>query len=119
MTVVLWVFRILLAALFLFAGIMKLVGAEMEVADLRDGRARAMVSLRDRLAEIAGAILLLVPAVSAFGALLLLAVDIGAFVAQVTVLHQDWIHTVVIGVVLAGSSISSAGRSSTACAERR
>ncbi len=34
-------------------------------------------------------------------ALFLLLVDIGAFVAQVFALHGDWIHTIVIGLLLA------------------
>jgi hypothetical protein len=34
-------------------------------------------------------------------ALLLLAIDFGAFIAQITVLHIDWIHTIIIGLVLA------------------
>ena len=28
--------------------------------------------------------------------------DAGAFVAQVTRIHQDWVHTIVIGAVVAG-----------------
>jgi hypothetical protein len=31
---------------------------------------------------------------------LLFAVDLGAFVAQVAILHVDWIHCVVIGALL-------------------
>jgi len=51
--------------------------------------------------ELAGAIAILVPRTSPFGALLLLCVDVGAFVAQISVLHVDWIHTIVIGAALA------------------
>lgn len=51
--------------------------------------------------ELIGGIAVLVPAVSAFAAILLLVVDLGALVAQVTVLHIDWIHTVVIAALLA------------------
>ena len=43
---------------------------------------------------------ILVPSVSVFAAILLLAVDAGAFVAQVAILHMDWIHTIVIGAIL-------------------
>jgi putative oxidoreductase len=42
-----------------------------------------------------------VPSVSVFAAIVLLAVDVGAFVTQIAVLHGDWIHTVVIGAILA------------------
>ena len=38
--------------------------------------------------------------VSVFAAIVLLAVDVGAFVTQIAVLHGDWIHTVVIGAIL-------------------
>jgi len=31
---------------------------------------------------------------------ILLAVDVGAFVAQIAVLHGDWIHAIVIGALL-------------------
>jgi len=45
-------------------------------------------------------LLLIIPAVSPIGALFLLCVDAGAFLSQVAVLHGDWIHTVVIAVLL-------------------
>jgi uncharacterized membrane protein YphA (DoxX/SURF4 family) len=51
--------------------------------------------------EIGGGILVLVPALSALGAAVLLLVDVGAFIAQVSVIHMDWVHTVVIGALLA------------------
>jgi putative oxidoreductase len=50
--------------------------------------------------ELAGGIAILVPSVSVFAAIVLLAVDVGAFVTQIAVLHGDWIHTVVIGAIL-------------------
>ena len=50
--------------------------------------------------EVIGAIMVLIPTVSALGGCLLLLVDVGAFVAQVAVLHGDWIHTIVIGSVI-------------------
>jgi putative oxidoreductase len=49
---------------------------------------------------VIGGIGILVPPVSVFAAILLLAVDAGALVAQVAVLHMDWIHTIVIGAIL-------------------
>lgn len=97
-----WVFRLILAAIFVFAGVLKLAGVEMEVAVFDAVGLGQWLRYTTGLAEIAGAVALVIPAVSAFGALILLAVDIGAFGAQVLVLRQDWIHTIVIGVVLAG-----------------
>lgn len=101
MTIGIWVLRVLLAALFLVAGVLKLVGVEMEVAVFDAVGLGQWLRYATGLAEIVGAVALLIPSVSAFGALILLAVDIGAFGAQVLVLHQDWIHTVVIAVLLA------------------
>jgi putative oxidoreductase len=100
MTIGVWVFRVLLAALFLFAGISKLVGTTIE-RDIFEVVGGQWLRYLTGLAEVVGAVTLLVPAVSAFGALILLAVDIAAFGAQITVLHQDWIHPIVIGALLA------------------
>jgi hypothetical protein len=50
--------------------------------------------------KLIGGVAVLLPAVSPLGAVLLLFVDAGACIAQV-VLHQDWIHTIVIGTLLA------------------
>ena len=36
----------------------------------------------------------------ASGAILLLAVDVGAFFAQIFFLHEDWIYPIVIGAIL-------------------
>ena len=44
---------------------------------------------------------MLYPVTTAWGALMLLCVDVGAFIAQVTRIHQDWVHTIVIGAVIA------------------
>jgi putative oxidoreductase len=42
------------------------------------------------LLEVAGGIGILAPSISVFAAILLPAVDAGAFAAQVAVLHMDW-----------------------------
>jgi putative oxidoreductase len=101
MKIVLWVLRVLMAALFLFAGFAKLTSNPMMVQDF------ALLPVGDwfryftGLLEVVGAIALLTPAVSGLGALLLLIVDVGAFFAQVLFIHEDWIHTIVIGAILA------------------
>jgi putative oxidoreductase len=100
MTIVLWVMRILMAALFLFAAFGKLTSQQMMVDEF------AMLPIGDwfryvvGLLELVGAIALLTPIVSRLGALLLLLVDIGAFFAQVLFIRMDWIHTIVIGAIL-------------------
>ena len=100
--IVIWVLRILVAGLFAFAGFMKLSGQPMMVEEF------GVVGLGDwfriftGLVEIVGAAAVLYPITTAWGALLLLCVDVGAFIAQVTRIHQDWVHTIVIGAVVAG-----------------
>jgi putative oxidoreductase len=101
MTIVLWILRILMAALFLFASYMKLSGNPMMVDEFNTiGLGQWFRHLTGAL-ELAGGLAILVPSVSVFAALVLLAVDAGAFVTQIAVLHGDWIHTVVIGAILA------------------
>jgi len=96
-----WILRVVVAALFLFAGFMKLSGQPMMVAEFDTVGLGQWFRSFTGLLEVAGAVATLIPAVSALGAVLLLAVDAGAFVAQVGVLHMDWIHPIVIGAVIA------------------
>ena len=100
-TIVFWVLRVLVAAVFLAAGIMKLVGAPMLVAEFDLVGLGQWFRIVTGILEIGGGILVLVPARSALGAAVLLLVDVGAFIAQVSVIHMDWVHTVVIGALLA------------------
>jgi uncharacterized membrane protein YphA (DoxX/SURF4 family) len=100
-TIVLWSLRILMAAMFLFAAVMKLSGQPMMVDEFNTIGLGQWFRLLTGALEAAGAIALLLPSVSVFGAILLLVVDAGAFVAQIAILHVDWIHTVVIGALLA------------------
>lgn len=96
----LWVLRALVAALFLLAGFMKLSGQPMMVEEFGVIGLGQWFRYLTGAVEVIGAIAVLVPAVSALGAALLLCVDIGAFIAQIAVIHQDWIHTIVIGAVI-------------------
>ena len=50
--------------------------------------------------ELGGAALLLWPPTTAFGALLLTIVSVGAFLAQLLVLHEDVVHTIVMTAIL-------------------
>jgi putative oxidoreductase len=100
-TIVLWSLRILMAALFLFAAVMKLSGQPMMVEEFNTIGLGQWFRLLTGALEAAGAIAILLPPVSVFGAMLLLAVDAGALVAQIAILHVDWIHVVVIGALLA------------------
>ena len=100
-TIVLWILRILMAALFLFASYMKLTDNQMMVDEFNTIGLGQWFRYFAGALELAGGIAILVPSVSVFAALVLLAVDAGAFITQIAVLHGDWIHTVVIGAILA------------------
>ncbi|WP_435164868.1 DoxX family protein [Falsirhodobacter sp. 1013] len=99
-TVALWVLRVLIAAAFLAAGFMKLSGQPMMVAEFDHVGLGQWFRCFTGLMELVGGLAVLIPAVSAYGAMVVLVVDIGAFVALVAVLHMDWIHAVVIGLIL-------------------
>ena len=100
--IAIWVLRILVAGLFGFAAFMKLSGQPTMVEEF------GVVGLGDwfrifaGLVQIVGAAAVLYPVTTAWGALLLLCVDVGAFIAQVTRIHQDWVHPIVIGAVIVG-----------------
>jgi putative oxidoreductase len=98
--VALWALRILMAALFLFAGVSKLTGQPMTVTEFQQVGLGEWFRYFTGTLEVGGAIALLIPRISIFGAIDLLLVDIGALVAQITVLHVDWIHPIVIGAIL-------------------
>ena len=100
-TIGLWALKLVLAALFMFAGGAKLAGlpAMVEVFE-RVGFGQWFRYLTGLL-ELSGAALLLWPATTALGALLLAIVSVGALLAQLLVLHEDVIHAIVIAIVLA------------------
>jgi uncharacterized membrane protein YphA (DoxX/SURF4 family) len=99
-TIFIWILRILMAAVFLPAAVMKLTSAPMLVSEFDLVGLGQWFRYLTGLIELAGGILVLLPAVSVYGAMFLLMVDVGAFVAQVSRIHMDWIHTIVIGALL-------------------
>ncbi len=109
-TIGFWVLKLVLAALFLFAGGAKLAGlpAMVEVFE-RVGFGQWFRYLTGLL-ELSGAALLLWPATTAYGALLLTIVSIGAFLAQLLVLHEDVIHCIVLAVILAAIAWTHRGQ---------
>ncbi len=112
--IVLWVLRFALAALFLFAAFMKFKGDPMMVAEFGKVGLGDWFRYFTAAMELGGSIALLIPAFSLLGAAVLLLVDIGAFFAQVFILHDDWIHTIVIGLVIAAVIYLQSGRFSGA-----
>ena len=99
-TVGFWLLKFLLAALFIFAGGAKLAGfpAMVDVFE-RTGFGQWFRTFT-ALLELVGAALLLWPSTTAFGALSLATVSVGAFFAQLLVLHEDLIHTIALILVL-------------------
>lgn len=95
-----WVLRVLLGLAFLFFSFMKLSGKSNMVAEFEVVGLGHWFRYFTGTLELIGGLAILVPQVSVFGAILLLLVDFGAFVAQVFVLHMDWIHTVVIAALI-------------------
>ena len=100
--IVIWVLRILVAGLFAFAAFQKLSGQQVMVDEFSTVGLGDWFRIFTGLVEIVGAVAVLYPVTTAWGALLLLCVDVGAFIAQVTRIHQDWVHTIVIGAVIVG-----------------
>jgi len=99
-SVLTWVLRILVAGVFLSGAIMKFSGLPTMIAEFQQIGLGDWFRYFTGALELAGSVAVLLPAFSAVGAMLLLVVDAGAFIAQVEVLHQDWIHTIVIGTLL-------------------
>jgi putative oxidoreductase len=98
--IVIWVLRVVLAALFLAASMAKLTSQPMMVAEFHTVGIGQWFRYFTGVLELTGAVLTVIPRTSPFGALALLTVDLGAFVAQLSVLHIDWVHPIVIGALL-------------------
>lgn len=96
-----WVLKIVFALAFMGAGGAKLYGPPQMVAEFDTIGLGQWFRYFTAMMEIGGAILLLLPRTTFFGAAALTAVCVGAFFAQIFFLHQDWIHAVVMAAVLA------------------
>ena len=99
-TIGFWLLKILLAALFLITGGAKLAGLPALVDVFERVGFGQWLRYFTAVMEVGGAALLLWPSTTALGALLLTVVCVGAFLAQLLVLHEDIIHTIVITLVL-------------------
>lgn len=95
-----WVLRVLLGLAFLFASYIKLSSRPRMIAEFDTIGFGQWFRYFTGALELIGGLAILVPRISVFGAILLLIVDLGAFVAQVTILHMGWIHCVVIAILL-------------------
>jgi uncharacterized membrane protein YphA (DoxX/SURF4 family) len=101
-SILLWILRALLALLFAAAGAFKLAGAPPMVDEFARVGLGQWFRYFTGVCELSGAALLLWPRTVAFGAALLACVSIGAFFAQLLVLHQDVIHAIVFAAILGG-----------------
>ena len=99
-TIGFWLVKILLAALFIFTGGAKLAGLPAVVDVFERIGFGQWFRYFTALLELSGAALLLWPSTAAIGALVLALVSVGAFLAQLFVLHEDIIHTIVMAVIL-------------------
>jgi putative oxidoreductase len=94
------VLKIVLGVAFIAFGSAKLLGVGGSVAEFTKVGFGQWFRIFTGLCEISGAVLLLVPGTTVFGAILMAAVSIGAFFAQLRVLHQDIIHPIVLTAIL-------------------
>jgi len=88
-----------MALVFLTTGLFKLTGQPLSIATFDAVGLGQWFRYLTGAIEVAGAILVLVPRFSVFGAILLFCVSVGAFVAAITMLHIDFIHTIVLAVI--------------------
>lgn len=99
-TIGFWLLKFPLAALFIFAGAAKLAELPAMVDVFERVGFGQWLRYLTALLELGGAALLIWPSTTAFGALLLTIVSVGAFLAQLLVLHEDIIHTIAMTLVL-------------------
>ncbi|HEV2363319.1 MAG TPA: DoxX family protein [Caulobacteraceae bacterium] len=95
-----WVLKALLAVVFLFSAAEKLSGQPVTVAMFdKLGLGQWFRYVTGSL-ELVGALLLMWPKTSFWGALALLSVCIGAGAAQLGPLHGDIAHVIVLGLLV-------------------
>ena len=87
--------RVLFGLAFVLAAAFKLTGQQQMVAEFAQVGLGQWFRYLTGVLEVSGALLLIRPPTVFFGAVLLTHVSIGAFLAQLFVLHGDVIHTVV------------------------
>ena len=95
-----WVLKILFGLAFIAAGAAKLYGPQVMVAEFDAVGLGQWFRYFTGALEIIGAIMLLTPKTTGFGALLLAGICGGAFFAQLFALHGDIIHAIVMAIIL-------------------
>jgi uncharacterized membrane protein YphA (DoxX/SURF4 family) len=87
--IALWTVQVLLAALFLIAGGLKLGGAAVMVTLYDTIGWGQWFRYATGIIEVSAAIALLIPSAAPYGAILIIPTMLGAIVASVTVLHAS------------------------------
>ena len=100
-TIAFWVLKVALALMFLGAGGFKLSGQPAAVSEFDTVGLGQWFRYFTAIVEVAGALLLLWPRTTFYGAILMGIITIGAFVAQLVVLHGDIFHTIVFTAIFA------------------
>jgi putative oxidoreductase len=101
MTIITWILRLAIAAAFIAAAFFKLSGQQMMVDEFNVIGMGDWFRIFTGVVELVGAALVLYPATTAWGCLLLLMTMAGAFVAQMGPLHGDVVHVLVFAAVIA------------------
>lgn len=113
-SIALWVLQVLAAVAFLAAGGAKLAGAAPMVATFSAIGLGQWFRYVTGVIEVGSAVLLLVPGLAAFGALLLACTMIGAVLTHLTILHTSpaapLVLLVVVAVILWGRRDQILGR---------
>jgi putative oxidoreductase len=95
-----WVLKILFGLAFIAVGCAKIYGPPAMIAEFDAVGLGQWFRYFTGALEIIGAILLLTPKTTGFGALLLAGICGGAFFAQLFALHGDIIHPIVMAIIL-------------------
>lgn len=103
-TTMAWGLKVAVAGVFLLAAGAKLSGQPMMVEEFGVIGLGQGFRIFTGAVEVAGALLLLWPRAAFLGALVLLGVCAGAFVAQAGPLHGDLIHVVILAILVLGAA---------------
>jgi uncharacterized membrane protein YphA (DoxX/SURF4 family) len=96
-----WGLKIFLGLFFVTMAGFKLAGAPMMVQEFGLVGLGQWFRYFTAVVEISGAVLLLWPGRTVYGAVLLAGVCGGAFFAQILAIHQDFVHTIILGSIFA------------------
>jgi putative oxidoreductase len=112
-----WGLRALVAFVFTVPAAVALGGQVMVVRQFDAAGLSPWFRAVTSLVQISGAILVLLPPTSLFGAILLLIIDIGALIFQAFVLHGDIVHVILFALPLLALLSIQSGRFDAKLAE--